>query len=244
VRKFYKDKYIYRFGANEDIPEGWLIQGLYGALNKEQYKLRYYVGFQASFGKHLNKLGYVSGSYAYGNYFNKSVRNDATINIGSFFFSDLVKLGRWNLRQFVYYKFIYGVNKTSLETITLSPSEMYGFNSGNLKGTRKMVLNFETVLYAPFHILAFRFAPIVLVGLGMVDIEQPRFFHTQIYQSYATGFLIRNENLLSSSLQITVGAYPYTAPGTNTHFKTNPIASLTLKVYGFAMTEPTPIAFQ
>ena len=244
VRRFYKDKYIYRFGANEDIPEGWLVQGLYGVLQREEFKLRYYLGFQASYGKHFSKIGYLSGSYSYGSFFNKSVRDDATVNLGAFYFSDLYRMGRWSLRQFLYYKFIYGINKTSLENITLNSSEMYGFASGNLKGTRKMVLNLETVLYSPIQILGFRFAPVILMGFGMVDTEQPRFFQTQIYQSYATGFLIRNENLITSSLQITVGAYPYTAPGTSTHFRVNPIAGLTLKVYGFAMTKPAPVAFQ
>src|SRR5205085_12591545 len=26
VQQYYKDKYIYRFGANEDVPEGFMIQ--------------------------------------------------------------------------------------------------------------------------------------------------------------------------------------------------------------------------
>jgi len=30
IQQFYKDKYIYRFGANEDVPEGLIVQFIYG----------------------------------------------------------------------------------------------------------------------------------------------------------------------------------------------------------------------
>ncbi len=244
VRKYYKDKYIYRFGANEDIPEGWLIQGTSGILDKEQYKFRYYAGFDISRGKHFDRLGYLSGSFSYGNYFNQYVKNDAAINIGFLYFSNLLMAKRWYFRQFVYYKFIYGINKTPVERISFSPTEMYGFNNGKLNGTRKMVMNFETVMYTPYNVIGFRFAPVVLIGLGMIDTEQPTFFHTQIYQSYAVGLLIRNENLLTSSFQITVGGYPYTVPGNHTNFRFNPITSFTLRVYGFAIGKPSPVVYQ
>jgi hypothetical protein len=244
VRKYYKDKYIYRFGANEDVPEGWLAQILYGILDKEQNKLRYYTGFELSWGKHYDRLGYIGGALAYGNYFNKGVRDDAAINAGLTYFSDLIKIGRWYIRQFAYYRFVYGINKTKLQTISFSRGEMYGLNSALLKGTRKMVLDLETVIYTPYSLIGFRFAPVVLIGIGMVDKEQPKFFNTRVYQSYAAGVLIRNENLLVSSFQFTVGVYPYTVPGNNTHFKVNPIASFSLKVSGFAASKPNPIMYQ
>lgn len=243
VRKFYKDRYIYRFGANEDVPEGWLVQGLYGVQDKDEYKLRYYLGFEASAGKHV-QIGYVSASYTYGTFFNRDVRKNATMNIGLSYFSDLINIGRWSIRQFVNYKLVYGINKFPGETIILNSSEMYGLPRGpDQKGTRKMILNFQTVMYTPYNLVGFRFAPVLLIGLGMLEPDSPDFFKTPIYQSYATGILIRNENLLASSLQITVGFYPMTPPGTSTHFKVNPIANLTLRVNGFGTPKPSPVSF-
>ncbi len=98
-------------------------------------------------------------------------------------------------------------------------------------------------MYTPYKIVGFRFAPVFLMAFGMVDVEQETFFHTQIYQSYATGLLIRNENLLFNSFQITIGAYPYTVGG-QTHFTINPGVSFGLRLYGFAVGAPTPVAYQ
>lgn len=244
VRKYYKDKYIYRFGANEDIPEGTLVQLVYGLRTKEESKDRYYLGLEASRGRHFEKLGYLSGTLSYGTFFNKSEKSEMAMNLGVFYFSNSLSLRRWKLRQFLNYKLVYGIEKSTREYISLRGDEMNGFDADTLRGSRKMVLSLETVLYAPFKKLGFSFAPIVLMTFGMLDRERARFFDTQVYQSYAVGLLIRNENLISSSFQFTVGAYPVRVAGHGPLFKANPVTSFVLRVYGFAITRPSPVVYQ
>lgn len=244
VRKYYKDRYIYRFGANEDIPEGVLVQLIYGLRTKEMARERYYLGMEASRGRHFDKLGYLSGTMSYGTFFNKSEKSEMALNLGVFYFSNLLHLKRWKLRQFLNYKLVYGIEKLPREYISLRSDEMNGFDADTLRGSRKMVLSLETVLYAPFKKLGFSFAPIALMTFGMLDRERPQFFNTKVYQSYAVGLLIRNENLISSSFQLTLGAYPVRVAGHGPLFKMNPVTSFVLKVYGFAITRPAPVVYQ
>jgi len=244
LRKYYKDQFIYRFGANEDVSEGLVVQGLYGLLFKEQNSMKYYTGFEISRGKHFENLGYLSGSVVYGTFYTKSLHKDGTVNAGVYYFSNLFENRRWYLRQFVNYKLVYGINKTPDETITLRPDEMYGFNNGTLKGTTKMILNLETVGYAPYNIIGFRIAPLALVGLGMLETEKIKLMKSPVYQAYSIGLLIRNENLLNASFEITYGIYP-NLPDANRHFyKFNPVTSFTLKIRSYAISKPTIVSFQ
>lgn len=244
VRKYYKDKYIYRFGANEDIPEGWLFQLVGGILDREQFKHRYYTGLEVSRARHFERFGYISGTVSYGSFFNTQVRNEAALNAGIYYFTNLLKMRRWNVRQFLNYKIVYGINKNPRDYLALRGEEMYGFNGDTLRGSRKMILTLETVLYSPFNKLGFSLAPVLLLGFGMLERDREQLFNTQIYQSYALGLLIRNENLLTSTFQITFGAYPYLAEGTTGMFKFNPITSFTLRFHGFAITRPNTVAYQ
>ena len=132
-----------------------------------------------------------------------------------YYFSDLAKRGRWFFRQFFNYNLVHGENKISKETLTLSPDEMYGFTGTSLSGNTKMVLNSETVAYLPYNIIGFRFAPILMGGFGMIGDPMNRLLQSRLYQSYSLGVMVRNENLLSSTFQFSVGMYPFLPEGGN-----------------------------
>ena len=244
LSKFYKDQYIYRFGANEDVPEGLIVQYLYGVYYKELTGIRYYTGFNISRGKHIENIGYLSGNVAYGTLFNYLVPNNSTFNIGGMYFTDLLRSKKWYFRQFLYLKYINGINKTQYEKITLRSDELYGFNSGTLLGKSKMVVNLEGVTYMPYNIIGFKFAPVVLMGFGMLETDSVKLFKGHVYQAYAVGLLIRNENLLTSSFRITYGVYPYIPAGGDNNLKFNPVISFTLKVQSFLFAKPDIVAYQ
>jgi len=172
IQQFYKDKFIYRFGANEDVPEGLTMQLVYGGLKQEFLKVRYYPGAEIARAKHFN-FGYLSSTFAYGVFFNKGVTNDITVNYKINYFSDLLKKGRWYFREFISYGLVHGENKLAGEQITLSSNELYGFSAGNfLFGTTKMILNSETVAYMPYNIIGFRLAPVIMAGVGVIGTSQ------------------------------------------------------------------------
>jgi hypothetical protein len=242
VQQFYKEKYIYRFGANEDVPHGFVVQLLYGATKKEFTNTRYYTGMEIARALHI-KEGYFSSTLSYGMFFNKFMANDITLNFKLNYFCDLFRIGKWYFREFVNYNFVYGLNKMPSERITLTSGELYGFNAGSLTGITKMVMNVETVAYAPYNLAGFRFAPVLLTGFGMIGDQSNKLLESNLYQAYSLGLMTRNENLLVNTFQVSFGVYPFLPGGQNNIFKLNPVASFTLKVRAFSVSKPTFISY-
>jgi hypothetical protein len=244
LSKYYKDQYIFRFGANEDVPEGLRVQFLYGLLQQEGIGIRYYTGFDISRGKHVQDIGYLSANASFGSFYNKSVTNTGTLNLGLTYFSDLLRSHKWYYRQFIYFKYVYGINKPSTEKITLLSDELYGFDHGTLWGSSKMLLNLEGITYCPYNLVGFKIAPVALIGFGMLKTDYWKLWKSPVYQAYAIGVLIRNENLLTSSFEVTYGLYP-NLPNENKHFyKFNPVVGFKLKVSGFDVPKPAIVDYQ
>lgn len=242
VQQYYKDKFIYRFGANEDVPEGLIVQFIYGAFLREQKKIRYYNGVEVARAKHFS-FGYISASFSYGVFYNTKVPNDVTTNYQLYYFSELLKKGRWYFRQFFNYNLVHGENKLINQKITLSSDELYGFNNGSLKGNTKMVLNSETVAYMPYKLIGFKFAPVLMIGVGMLGDPQHPVLTSRLYQGYSLGIMIRNENLLTSTFQFSIGMYPFLPDRKNFSVVVNPVTSFTLRVRTFSVSRPDFVAY-
>lgn len=242
VQQYYKDKYIYRFGANEDVPEGIILQFIYGGIKYERKKIRYYTGFEIARAKHF-KFGYLSATLAYGIFFNERVANDITTNYKMNYFSDLLKKDNWFFREFLNFNFVHGENKLANETVVFNSDELYGFENKSLTGQTKMTLNSETVAYLPYHVIGFSFAPVITIGVGMMGSPTQKLLNSNLYQSYTIGLMLRNENLLSSTFQFAVGAYPFFPDGGGFSLKYNPIATFTLRVRSFSVSRPTFVSY-
>lgn len=243
VQHYYKDKYIYRFGANEDVPEGLIFQFIYGGIKYEFKKIRYYTGFELARAKHFERLGYLSATFSYGIFFNEKVPNDITMNYKLYYFSNLLKNGRWFFREFLTFNCVHGENKLVGQTITFSGEELYGFETRGLSGNTKMTLNSETVAYLPYKLIGFRFAPVVSMGIGMIGSPSSPLVKSRLYQAYTIGVMLRNENLLSSTFQFAVGAYPFFPNENKVVLKYNPVTSFTLRVRAFSVSRPDFISY-
>lgn len=242
VQQYYKDKYIYRFGANEDVPEGLIVQVTYGSLKNEYKKIRYYAGIEIARAKHF-KIGYLSSTISYGVFFNKNVTNDITTHYRLYYFSNLYQTGRWYWRQFFNFNMVHGENKLENTSINVNSDDLYGFDGSGISGNTKMVLNSETVAYLPYHVIGFRFAPVVSVGLGMLGSPEHPVIQSNLFQAYSVGIMVRNENLLSSTFQFSIGMYPFLPNGKTDVALYNPISSFTLRVRSFSISRPEFISY-
>ena len=242
VQQYYKDMYIYRFGANEDVPEGFIAQLTFGGIKPELLKLRYYIGAEVSRAKHF-KFGYLTGTLSVGLLFNKVITNDITTNYKLYYFSNLLKKGKWLFRQFLNYTQVNGLNKVNKESIVLNNSELYGFQNQTLQGNTKIVLNSETVAYTPYKFIGFRFAPVFQIGLGIVGDPTNKIKNSRLYQGYSLGLMLRNENLLNSTFQFSIGMYPFFPDGGNYQFIYNPVTSFTLRVRAFSVSRPEFVSY-
>ncbi len=242
VQQYYKDQYIYRFGANEDVPEGLIAQFVYGFIKPEFFKVRYYIGAEVARAKHF-KFGYITSTVSVGLFFNKNITNDITTNYKLYYFSNLYKKERWIFRQFLNYNWVYGTHKINNESIALNNSELYGFNNQSLQGKTKMILNSETVAYLPYTLIGFRFAPVVQIGIGLLGDVTTKIYKSRLYQGYSIGLMLRNENLLNSTFQFSVGMYPFFPDGGNFQFIYNPVTSFTLRVRAFTVSRPEFVSY-
>lgn len=242
VQQYYKEKFVYRFGANEDVPHGLILQLLYGATENELGISKYYLGGEIARAKHYS-IGYFSTSFSYGMFFGSKISNDITSRIKINYFSNLLRVGKWYVREFMYNNWVYGINKLPGNNLTLTSGDLYGFEGSGLSGNMKAVLNLETVAYAPYNLIGFRFAPTLLLGYGMLGNSVNNFAKSNLYQAYAVALMVRNENLLSSTFQISFGMYPLLPNGDTYGYKYGPVTSFTLRVNPFIVARPEFISY-
>ena len=210
-----------------------------------QVRLRWYLGAQAGFGKHVPNVGYTSLHGYYGTFINRGRYEQSVLHAEFGYFRDLVSLKRWRLRQFVRVRSTTGVNRSGWEQLYITGVQgLRGFNSEDAKGRQRFVVNFQTQAYAPWDLLGFRIAPIVFMGVAWVgDGLTESLFSYTMYQSYGFGVLIKNEFLVWKTFQVTAALYPY-VPGRNSAlFKYNPLRSYDFSFREFAIDRPAVLPY-
>jgi hypothetical protein len=243
TRIYYKDWNIYKFSQTEDVPEGRLI-ALTAGVQKRELADRSYLGFEVSAGSKIMNFGYLLRSIQIGSFINFSKVEDGTIKTELSYFTDLVPISNWSLRQFVRYRFTHGFNLAPHINLNLNDvNGLFGFNSPVLIGTTKMVLNLETVVYLPYSVLGFQFAPILSGGFGLIGNEENTLIRSKLYQFYGLGVLIRNELLIASNFQLSIGFYPV-IPGVGiSEIKFNPIKNYNYNFREFYLAQPAVVSF-
>ena len=241
-RGFYKEKYLYRFGANEDVPIGYSLQVIGGFQQTELQPTQFYSGISGSAGS-LFRTGYYALHLGYGNFYNKSGVNRGVVQGNLNYFSRLMSFGKWGIRQFVSLNTVIGLNRRTYEYIDLNGSQLYGFNSPTIRGKSKAILNLETVFYMPYNVLGFRFAPVLIIGLGKIGADVEEVLSSPIYPAFSIGLLVRNENLVFQTFELSIGIYPYQPGSSATWYRLNPVTSYRLKVRDFALPKPEVLGY-
>lgn len=243
-RKYYRDRYLFRYGANEDIPQGNVFEIVVGALQKERAELQYYSGIKYGTGKHIYDFGYISFGAGYGTFYNAHYIGTGVVNIESFYFTDLIKKNRWYFRQFARFKLIEGIDRENYESLNINGSQMYGFSSNRLNAKSKMIINLEFVMYAPYKLIGFQFAPVLFYGFAGLSNNFGSMFSNTFYQAFALGVLIRNEYLVSNTFEISIGLYPYMPGYSDYTLKGNPIGSYDIKANDYFITKPDLVSYK
>ena len=243
LQQFYKERYLYRFGLTEDVPEGLLLRANVGVRKREGLNSEPYIGLEITRGRSYDAFGYLSATVAYGTFLQDGRTVDGALKVDLDYFTDLLKLGKWHLRQFVKLRSTIGLNKPAGQTLDLNGEQLYGFSSAEVSGTRKTLIGSQTVLYAPYSILGFRFAPIALIGLGTVDNTNDPWFGQRIYPAFALGLLVRNEYLLVKTFQLSIGFYPDVPGSESATTLFNPVSSFQLGARNYAYSQPEVVGY-
>jgi hypothetical protein len=216
---FYKAKYIYGFGRNEDVPEGFSASIIGGWTNLQNVARPYYgLDFQRNF---FAKSGnYYNYTFRLGGFINESRFDDINILLNLDFFSKLKSAGgKKFLRNFLGIGVTHQVRPTPL-TQRLFLNSVFGLpefsNDGTLYQTR-ITTKAEKVLYSNFRILGFRFAPFVF--LNGAYLVQPSYlaYKGDLFASLGGGLRTRNEALIFGTIEARFNYFPKVNAGMNSY---------------------------
>ena len=243
ARKYVQDRYIFKYGLVEDVPVGKVF-AITGGYQIKPDSRRSYFGMRFSFGDYYH-WGYLSSSFEYGTFINSSHTEQGVFTARVNYFSGLFEIGRWKFRQFVKPQVTIGINQFSYDSLTLK--EGYGldaFNSTALSGSRRMIFTLQTQSYAPWYLLGFRFGPYITYSIGMLGDSKTGFKTSKAYSQLGIGVLIKNENLVFNTFQISISFYPL-IPGIGQNvFKYNSYKSSDFGFQDFEIGRPSAVVFR
>src|SRR5665647_2177692 len=242
-RNYVQDKYIFKFGIIEDVPVG-KVYSLTAGYQVRNNSRRLYLGMRFSLGDYY-KWGYLSSNLEYGTFFNASHAEQGIFTAGINYSTVLFEIGKWKFRQFVKPQITIGINWFPYDSLTLNDGYgLEGFKSPVLSGTRRLLLTLQTQSYAPWNFLGFRFGPFLSCSFGMIGDDADGLKNSKVYSQVGLGVLIKNENLVINTFQISVSFYPF-IPGIGRGiFKMNSIRTTDFGFRDFEIEKPGRIQYQ
>lgn len=243
TRKYVKDKYILKYGVIEDIPIG-RVYGFTGGYQVKNGSGRLYLGIRYSKGNYT-KLGYLSSNFEYGTFFLNSHPQQSVFNYEINYFTGLFEIGKWKLRQFVKPQLTIGVNRFPYDSLTINEGYgLDGFNSTSLSGTSRLLLTMQTQSYSPINFFGFHFGPYMTYTLGMLTDESTRLTDSKIYSQLGLGVLIKNENMVFNSFQISISFYPLIPGKGQNIFKMNSYRTTDFGFRDFEFGRPVNVIYE
>lgn len=243
-RQYYQDKFLFNYDIIEDVPYGKTLALTIG--NQEKFGInRLYLGSKIAFGKKYT-FGYLSSSAEFGSFFKSGITQQSAIKLELNYFTDLIPLGKWKIRQFIKPSYIWGSNRLNSEKDLLSLNENFGIQGFNspITGTQKWVINFQTQTYTPGNWNGFRFSPYFNTTFGSLLNNDRAFLKTKIFSKFSIGFLINNDYLVFNSFQISFSYYPSIPFSGNNIFKTNSFENSDLSISDFQVSKPSYINYE
>ena len=243
TRRYVQDKYIFKYGITEDVPIG-KVYNLTGGYQGKNNAGRFYLGGRVSMGNYFD-WGYLSSNVEFGTFFRGSNADQGVIKLDVNYFTGLIEIGKWKFRHFVKPHLTIGINRLSLDSLTLNDDYgLNGFRSSELTGTSRFLFTIQTQSYAPWDFIGFRFGPFVSYSMGMLGNDLMGFKNSKVYSQLGVGVLIKNEHLVMNSFQISISFYP-NIPGIGQNiFKINSFSTDDFGFRDFEIGKPGVVEFR
>ena len=245
TRKFYEDKYLFNFGIIEDVPYGQ-VYAITGGFQDKNYQRKSYFGGRFSYGDYFS-FGYLGTNIEWGGFFYNGNTQETTFKIETNYFTNLLYLGDWKIRQFIKPTLTIGNNRAPIikDRVLISDENgIVGFNNPLINGTKKLTLALQTQTYAPGNWHGFHFSPFINATLGFLGNENNRLFDDKLYSKFSLGVLINNDYLVFNSFQISFSYYPSIPyEGVNV-FKTNSFKNNDLALPDFQIGQPLIVPYK
>ncbi|MBC8081828.1 MAG: hypothetical protein H7Z21_01335 [Hymenobacter sp.] len=214
LRRYYKDKYLFGFGRTEDIPTGTLLSATVGYELNDQSPRNYY-GTRISTASYSPRKGYLYLSGEFGSYVRPATRDwqQGLLSTEILYFTRLYHTGNYQWRHFLWNRMAVGLNRLPGDLPLSIEGErgLRGFRGPyDLRGTSRLVLNYETTVYTPVSFLGFRLAGVLFADAAWLNTRSSSALPMQEkpYTGFGVGFRFRNEYTPVRTIQILFGYYP------------------------------------
>ncbi len=207
-QKYYKTNMIYGYGRTEDIPYGGLIT-FTGGRELNEFKERIYVGLYAAAGNTVRPLGYFYTSAGLSTFLNDRNTEQGMLLLHTTFFSNLIYLGAYRMRNFIMAEYTRGFDRNTDEFLAYQKDNSFlGVRNDSAGGAQRLSVNIESILFSPRNLYGFRFSFFAYGGLGYLFGTNEFVSQGEILSSVGLGVRIRNDNLVFNTFQIRLGYYP------------------------------------
>ena len=208
---FYKTNFIYGFGRNEDVPEGFSISitGGYGIhenlgyFQKQKIKSPY-AGLDFGLSNFKSRGSYRNITFRVGGFFYRHRYQDMNVLLNVEHFSRLKKINsQWYHRTFINAGVAGQINPVFTSPLYLN--SFYGlpyFSANNINYDFRATTKLETVYYNTAKILGFRLAPFAFTDITVLKPTNKLLYKSDIYSAIGGGIRTRNENLIFGTLEL------------------------------------------
>ena len=210
-RKYYKDRYIFRFGRTEDVPTGSLLSFTGGVQNREIGK-RIYLESNAAISRFNSKVGYFYMGVGAGSYLDQQTWEQGTLAGKFSYFTPFIAIDKTSFRNYLAITYDHYINPYPGTILTVSNTQgVRGFRPSSFSGTQKLVINYEMDIFPPINFLDFRIACIAFTDLAWLSGNNTLLNKSNFIGGYGIGFRFRNDHLTFNTIEILLGYYPNAA---------------------------------
>jgi hypothetical protein len=207
TRKYIQDRYLFRYGVIEDVAVG-TVASVIGGVQHKNGDDRLYLGSHIAYGAY-NTWGYLGAGCDAGTFFKDGQTQQGSVALGLNYFTPIYELGKYRFRQFIKTQAVLGFDRFNTDSLCLNNVNGWGgFNSPILSGTHRLMFTMQTQSYTPWNLLGFRFGPYLNYSCGMIGDADNGFKKSKLYSQIGIGVLIKNENLVFKTFQVSVSFYP------------------------------------
>ena len=208
IQKYYKTNLIYNYGRTEDIPYGGLIKVTAGKEINE-FKKRTYLGAEISFGRSSKKLGYIYSSVGFATFLKENYSEQGIFSLNMKYFSNLINVGNNMIRNFVYIDYTRGFDRYVDEFLVFNKKKGFaGLKNDSIRGTQRLSVSLESVLFSPVNLYNFRFAFFGFADFSFLSGTNEILSNGYTLSGIGLGIRIRNNNLVFKTFQVRLGIFP------------------------------------
>ncbi|ESU26271.1 hypothetical protein FLJC2902T_27510 [Flavobacterium limnosediminis JC2902] len=243
-RQYIADKFLFNYGIPEYVQVGKTYSVTFGIEDKNNIE-RLYFGGRYSIGGYYT-FGFLAGSFEMGSFFKDDNPQQSTFNAEINYFTPLLELGRWKIRQFIKPQFTIGNNRLATDSDLINLGDNSGIEGFDIsrKGTKKMLLTFQTQSYVPGQLYGFRLSPFYSMEFGMLASSTEKLLQSKLYSKFGLGFVISNDYMVFNSFILSFAYYPSIPGSGDDILRSNAYKNNYITLPDFQIGKPEIVPYQ